>query len=112
MRKKLTKMVEKTVTVFSCDICDYSTELNSGCCGTSQIMVCDFCGQDCCSDHRTQYRENDWEDYPDMTLCSTCRDNNGEAAWNLALEIAGRHEDMSEIAKKIFENFDEYKEDE
>ena len=107
MRKTITKMVEKTITISSCDVCDYTTEHNSGCCGTSPIMSCDFCGQDCCSDHRKQFWENDWEDYPDMTLCSVCLPK-GQQAWDIALELAGRHESMSDIAKKVFDNFEDY----
>lgn len=111
MRTENIIMVEKKVTTYSCDVCGKSTTSNSGCCGHSPIMACYFCGQDCCKDHRTSYWEKEWEDYCDMTICSDCSDNNGDTSWNLALEIAGRNDDMAETAKKIFESFDEYKED-
>ncbi len=106
MRTTKTIMEEKEITTYSCDICGKSTERNSGCCGHAPIMSCYFCGQDCCKDHRKSYWENEWEDHSDMTICSECMPK-GDEAWNLALETAGRYEDMAEKAKEIFEKFEE-----
>jgi hypothetical protein len=108
MRVTRTEMVEKEITTYSCDICGHSTEHNSGCCGHSTIMSCDFCGQDCCRDHRESFWEKEWEDYPDMTICSDCLPK-GRQAWEIAMEIAGRYDSMYEVAKKVFENFEDYK---
>lgn len=108
MRITKTIMVEKEITTCSCDVCGKSTDTNSGCCGFAPIMDCYFCGQDCCKDHRRSYWENEWEDYCDMTICSDCLPK-GDQAWNIALDIAGRNDDIVEIAKKVFEKFEEYK---
>lgn len=107
MRVTKTAMVEKEVTTYSCDVCGFSTEYNHGCCGSSTIMKCYFCGQDCCHDHRKSFWENDWNDYPDMTICSTCLPK-GQKAWDLALDTAKRYESISSVAKEIFENFEKY----
>lgn len=108
MRTTKTVLVEKQVTTYKCDLCDYSIENNSGCCGSAPIMQCSLCRQDCCRDCRTAMWEHDWNDYPDMMICNGCQPK-GQQAWDIAQQIAGRYEDLTEITKKVFENFDEYK---
>ena len=110
MRTTEKVMVEKEITTYSCDIkgCGFSTTSNSGCCGQSPIMSCDLCGKDACGKHRESKWENEWEDYPDMTICDECLyEGNGNLAWSAALQTAGRYESMRDKTKEIFETWTE-----
>jgi len=98
MRTTETVMVEKEITTYGCDLCDYSIKHNNGCCGSAPIMMCDVCKKDCCTDCRTSYFENDWEDYHDWLVCAECNQL-ASLAWEIARETAGRHDQIEEVAK-------------
>lgn len=95
-------MVEKEITTWKCDLCDYTTENNRGCCGSSPIMTCWICNRDCCSDCRFFFTE-DWdEDYPrGFRACSDCKEE-ADKAWEMALDVAGRHEDIRDVTERMF----------
>jgi len=100
-------MVEKEVTTWKCDFCDTQTDHNSGCCGTSRIMRCSFCGKDACRDHRKVYWENDWEDYPDFCACQDCMPRVDQCEY-IARQVAGRYDIWREVVQKVYDNFEEY----
>lgn len=104
MKTTRTEMVPKEITTWTCDICDWSTENNKGCCGHSPIMTCDLCRKHCCDDHRKSFYE-DWDgDYPDATVCSECLPK-AELAWEAAKMYAGRYEIIERVMKEHFEKY-------
>jgi len=107
MRTKTTKMIEKEVLICKCDFCDFETDHNRGCCGSSPVMECSFCNKDGCREHRKNYRENDWEDYPDFTACEACIPKVDFAEF-VAGEIAGRYDIWREVVEKVYNNMEEY----
>lgn len=107
MRTKTTKLVEKEVTICKCDFCDFETDHNRGCCGSSPVMQCAFCGKDGCKDHRKSYWENEYDDYPDFTACADCIPKTDFAQY-VAGEIAGRYDIWREVVDKILNNMEEY----
>ncbi len=107
MRTKTTKTYEKEVTVYKCDFCDYETDHNRGCCGSSPVMQCYFCGKDGCSNHRKSYWENEWEDYPDFTACADCIPK-VEKCEQIARMAAGRYDIWRDFVKKVYDEFDDY----
>ena len=104
MRSKRTEMIPKEITTYKCDLCNFSTESNTGCCGSAPIQVCRYCKNDMCREHRHWYSEDDWGDRPyGFYACDTCN-NKVSMAWDLALQFAGRHDDMHEITDEYFNN--------
>ena len=74
MRTTRKELVEKEITTYACDFCDFTTENNRGCCGVAPIMYCNICGKDCCHEHREFYTEDHWSDYPDgLYACPECQ---------------------------------------
>lgn len=106
MIKKRTEMIEKEIMTWSCDFCDQSTEINSGCCGTRQIMSCAICKKDCCREHRESFYEMD-QDYPDITVCANCQPK-FTIAWDKTDEWAKRYDNYADVAVKIFNNPEDY----
>jgi len=96
MRTSEMVMVETEIKTYGCDLCDYTIKHNSGCCGTSPIMVCNVCKKDCCTDCRTSYYEGGG-DYHDWLVCAECKPL-ADVAWELAGETAGRYDAMDEVA--------------
>ena len=107
MRTKIKRMVEQEVTICKCDFCDYETDHNRGCCGSSPVMQCSFCGKDGCREHRKSYWENEWEDYPDFTACADCIETVDFCEY-VARQIAGRYDIWRDTVKKIYDNLEEY----
>ena len=102
MRTTKTITVEKGVTTYKCDFCDYSTENNRGCCGTAPIMTCEFCEKDICRKHRDFFTEDHWSDYPyGFWACPDCQPK-AEEAWDWAQEHAGRHDDIVDVTTARF----------
>lgn len=107
MRQKIKRMVEEEVTICKCDFCDFETDHNRGCCGSHPVMQCCFCGKDGCKDHRKQYWENEWEDYPDFTACEACIPKVDFCQY-VAEQTAGRYDIWRDIVRKIYNNTEEY----
>lgn len=105
MRTTRTEMVPKEITTYTCDICDWSTENNSGCCGSSPIMQCELCEKDCCRDHRESFFEDPWsQDYPNITVCSDCHPK-AKLAWEAAVMYAGRYEIIENVVREHYEKY-------
>jgi len=102
MRNTRTVMVEKEITTYKCDLCNYSIEHNKGCCGFAPIMVCNVCKKDCCTDCRKSYFEDWGSDYHDWLVCSECEPL-ASLAWEIAQQTAGRYESMSNVAETRLE---------
>lgn len=98
MRKKEIVLVEKEVTTYGCDFCNFATTENRGCCGSAPIMECWVCKKDCCREHRYAFYENDG-DYCDWRVCNDCFPL-ANIAWEIALAYAKRYEDIREAAEK------------
>ena len=108
MRSTKTIMVEKEVTTWKCDFCDYQTDHNKGCCGSAPVMKCNFCEKDACREHRKAYFENSWtQDYPDFMACEDCIPKADKCEY-IATQVAGRYEIWTEVVDKIWNNFEEY----
>ena len=105
MRTTRTVMVEKEITTYKCDFCEYQIENNTGCCGQRSIMECGICGKDACRQHRESFYEHD-QDYPDITVCNACLPN-FRIAWEEAKILAGRYEDIGDVSKRIFKEMQE-----
>ena len=98
------KMVEVEVTTWKCDLCDFTTQSNKGCCGTAPIMSCWVCGKDVCRNHRHFFSENPWEDYPrGFYACDECH-GEAQAAWDDAVEVAGRYDDILDVVEECIDN--------
>lgn len=109
MRTTRTELVEKQITSYSCDICNWKTENNRGCCGSAPIMTCHFCKKDCCRDCRTTYWENEWsDDRPTLLVCNQCKPK-ADLIWEIVLDTAGRYDYLLGVIDSVYENFDEYK---
>ncbi len=109
MRTKRIEMVEKEITTWKCDFCDFSTEKNTGCCGVSPINMCHYCKKDICREHCNWYSEDDWGDRPaGFYACGECNPR-AKMAWELADQFAGRHDSIFEVTDKYFndENLEE-----
>lgn len=102
MRTLRIEMVEKQITTYRCDLCNFTTEHNSGCCGYSTIMICYMCKKDMCHNCRHVYEENSWSDRPDMVVCSECNPDVSKA-WDWALDNAGRYDSIVEVTEEAFE---------
>jgi hypothetical protein len=102
-------VIEKDIEVYKCDYCDKEVEKdkNQGCCGTAPMKWCDFCGKECCSNHRKLYWENEWEDYPDFCACQDCIEKVDKCEY-IARQVAGRYDGWFETVKKVHDNFDDY----
>ncbi len=107
MRSTKTIVVEKEVTTWKCDFCDFQTDDNRGCCGSAPIMQCSFCGKDACRNHREAFFENYSDDYPDFYACEDCIPKVNKCNY-IAEQIAGRYDIWTEVVKKVYENFEEY----
>lgn len=105
MRTTRTVVVEKEITTYKCDFCEYQTENNNGCCGQRSIMICGICGKDACSVHRKSFYEYD-QDYPDITVCADCLPI-FEHVWNYAIREAGRGDDISEFCKQTMKEIEQ-----
>jgi hypothetical protein len=102
VRKSRKIMVEKEITTYKCDYCDYSTTNNRGCCGSAPIMACSFCDKDICREHRDFFTEDWSSDYPSgLYACPDCQQKASEA-WYWAIENAGRYDDIEKIALERF----------
>jgi len=107
MRTTKIVQVEKEITTYKCDLCNFSTTNNSGCCSFQPIMVCNFCKRDACnSKHFHVFYENPGSDYYDLGVCSECYPDAREA-WDLADERAGRHDMLRDVAERIFKEIRE-----
>lgn len=101
MRTTKKVLVEKEVTTWKCDFCDFETEHNHGCCGTRTIHDCSFCGKDCCKDHRKLYWENPWgDDYPDFCACQDCIEKADKCEY-IAHQVAGRYDGWWDVVKRF-----------
>lgn len=108
MRTTRTEMIPTTITTYTCDFCNFTTENNRGCCGYSAVMSCTICDKDCCHNHRTILSEIPNEDYPSLVICPDCLPK-AERAWNIATYIAGRHDDINDVFEQVYNNIDDYK---
>ncbi len=108
MRKTETITVEKEITIYKCDFCDYTTVNNRGCCGVNPIMKCELCSKDICRKHRNSYFEFDG-DYPTITVCNDCNILFSKA-WNWATtEYDYDEENEFSIYKMAIRKFKELK---
>ena len=89
----------KLVKTYHCDFCNYHIQNNKGCCGVSPIMECGCCTKHVCGSHRNHYQEDGSSDYDDIVVCDSCNTQFG-IAWAWAMENAGRHDDIVEVALK------------
>lgn len=101
--KKVT--VNKKITTYKCDFCDFSTKNNQGCCGVLPIEVCDICEKDICRDHREFFTEDYISDYPSgFYACPNCEPTVREI-WEDEIVYAPRYESVIdntiERARKI-----------
>ena len=89
-------LVEKEITTWKCDFCDFTSEGNRGCCGWHPLMTCDVCDKDVCSEHYNFYSEEPWADYPSGVIA--CPDCNPAVKqnWEWLTVYAGRHDDIVE----------------
>lgn len=102
MKTTRTELIEKQITTYSCDFCNFKTENNSGCCGHAPIMTCSFCNKDICGDCRHELYEDDYDDYyQKLIYCPVCAAKALEA-WDNAHEIARYGADIFELTMKIF----------
>lgn len=108
MRTTKTVVVEKEVTTYKCDHCDYSTTKITGMCGLGNMNVCDFCKSDCCRDHHNVIYE-DSSDYYTLGVCKRCWPLT-EKIWDL-LERSewdvNDNEDLT-IKEKTYELFKDF----
>lgn len=98
-------MVKKTITTYKCDLCDFSTTNNKGCCGSAPIMKCTICKKDVCRNHREFFTEDFISDYPHgFYTCFDCEPTAREI-WEDEIVNAPRYESVIdntiERAKKI-----------
>ena len=104
MRKARTITIEKKVIDFSCDFCDLTTTNHH------QIGRCTFCNKDFCFEHGEEFWENEpqesW-DSADMSACHECLPK-AKQVWEIAQQVANRHDIMSDVVKDIMDNFEEY----
>lgn len=105
MRTTRTVMVEKEITTYKCDFCEYQIENNTGCCGQRSIMECGICGKDACRQHRKSFYEYD-QDYPDITVCADCLPI-FKYVWEYARLNAGRNDDISEFCRKTLKEIEQ-----
>lgn len=105
-----TELVEKEITTYACDFCDYSIEHNKGYCGVAPIQECHFCGKHLCRECRTEEWENDDSYSAEMRACPDCKERALEA-WEIARDFAGRHDRMYDVVQNVFKNLEEYKND-
>ena len=101
MRKTITKLIPTEITTYTCDICFYTTENNTGCCGDAPLMSCGICGVDVCRNCRECYVEDYDADYCDIIVCVSC-DEKFNYSWEWALENTGRNEAIDEVAKEHY----------
>ncbi len=88
------------VTMWKCDLCDFQTESNKGCCGTAPIMQCWICCKHVCRSHRHFFSEDWHSDYPrGFYACDECREE-AQRAWDDALEMAGRYDDILDVVEE------------
>lgn len=111
MRKSETIMVPMKVDLFFCDSCTFTYKSNEP---RNRYMfpiqVCTFCNKDVCNTCQTVYDEDDNpEDWfsPDAIACPECKPK-ADKVWAVALQIAGRHDAMTEVIGKVLDNWNTY----
>ena len=110
MKTTKTVVVEKEVTTWKCDFCDFEidNEDNRGCCGSAPIMTCHFCGNDACRKHRESIQENSWAENSEFVVCQDCKPK-VDMCQHITSNIIGRYDSWVEVMEKIYNNFEEYK---
>lgn len=99
-------MVEKEITTWKCDLCNFTTENNRGCCGVAPIMTCRYCKKHVCREHRHFMTEDYSSDYPiGDYVCDDCYPD-AKLAWNEAEITAGRYESILEVWDRIYNDKD------
>lgn len=105
MRTVEKKMVEIEEVTWKCDLCDFTTKSNKGCCGTAPIMKCKVCGNDVCRKHRTFFTEDLWADYPyGLYACDNCLEE-VQSAWDEAQCVANRHDDILKVVEEVIDGY-------
>lgn len=84
-------ITKKIVKIYHCDFCDRTSE------NGLRVVTCKICGRQACRLHITYYAEYHSGDTYDICVCKEC-DTTFSRAWYYALENAGRHDDIVEVA--------------
>jgi flavoprotein len=95
MKTTRTELREVVILIAKCDFCEYKVETEQPYVSHGQIACCTICNKHMCPRHRTSFSEDG--DTVDAFVCPECEPK-FRKAWDWALENAGRHDDILEIA--------------